>query len=200
MALVTLADIKTFLGITDNSKDAILTMFQESIEKSIINYCETDFATHTATNEIIDGNNSDVLVTKYYPVLSVSSVVLGISTDETGGQVLDATEFEFNESGAITLKLQRSPKYRASCKVTYSYGYSAVPADVKMCVYQSVKAELQRYESNTENVNSRSKEGESESFGGAWDGLSGLPKQIMNKLQAYKNYEFANIPMAQRNW
>jgi hypothetical protein len=69
-----------------------------------------------------------------------------------------------------------------------------------MCVYQSVKAEIQRYDSNTENINSRSKEGESESYGGAWDGISGLPKQVISKLSRYKMLEFPNVPSAQGGW
>jgi len=202
MSLTTMNDIKTFLGISlsDTSKDAIITMFKDSVEQSIINYCESDFSTKVVTNEVLDGVLSDIIVPKNFPVLSVQQVVIGNGIDNSGGLTLATNDYYFDES-SIILKINTTPFYRSSVKIDYTYGYSTVPADVKMCVYQAVKAELQRYESNTENVSSRSKEGESESLGASWDSISGLPKQIISKLQSYRSsYEFPNISMSQRNY
>lgn len=198
MSLVTLNEIKSFLGVNNNDQDALLTMFQESVEASIIGYCETDFASHVVTGEVLDGNRSDIIVPKKCPIISVQA--LFIYVDETGvGTELDTDSYTVDES-AITLKSLSTDGRRSSIKINYTYGYSSVPADVKMCVYQSVKAEMQRYSQNTENITSRSKEGESEGYGGAWDSLSGLPKQIISKLQRYKIIEFPNVPSAQGGW
>jgi len=198
--LTTLDDIKTFLGIplSDTEQDAIITMFKDSVEQSIINYCETDFDTHDAI-ELADATQADVIVPKHFPILSVQGVWFDVDLDGGGGYELEAGKDFYFDSVAITLRRQ-TPFRRGAIKLQYTHGYSSIPADVKMVVYQSVKAELQRYKRNSEDVTSRSKEGESESYGmGAWDRLSGLPRQMLAKLQPYRVVGFANIPMAQRN-
>jgi hypothetical protein len=205
--LVTLNDIKTFLGIplVNTEYDAILTVFQESVEQSIINYCQTDFATHAIVGppgEILDGGRQDVLIPKNFPIISVERVYFNVNVDGTGGYQLGSTDYFYDE-GSITLRSQHAPFARGIVRLDYTYGYAAVPGDVKAAVYQSVKAEFQRYKKNSEDISSRSKGDESESFGtgnsGAWDPLTGLPRQIVAKLQAYRLYEFPNINMAQRN-
>lgn len=203
MPLTTLNDLKTFLGIPllDTSKDTLLTMFKDAVEQSVINFCESDFTSVVITNEVLDGTRADVIVPRYSPVISVQKVVVGCAMDGSGGAELDSTQFNFDEN-AIQLR-GHTPFARGVIRVDYTWGYAAVPPDVKMVVYQSVKAEYQRYKSNTENVGSRSKGDESESYGtganGAWDAYTGLPKQMVAKLQPYKNYEFPLIAMAQRN-
>ena len=200
MSLVTLNEIKTFLDIAlaDTSKDALITLFRDSVEASIIGFCETDFASHIVTNEYIDANRSDIILPKNCPIISVQALYIDVDSDGNG-TLLDSSEY-VKDGYAITLKNHHTQGRRASIKINYTYGYASVPADVKMCVYQSVKAEIQRYDSNTENINSRSKEGESESYGGAWDGISGLPKQVISKLSRYKMLEFPNVPSAQGGW
>lgn len=205
MPLTTLDDLKTFLGIPliDTSKDAILTMFKDSVEESIIEYCDTDFSPTVVTNEVLDGIRSDIIVPKNAPIISVQKVILFNDIDGANGIELDTKQFGHDQN-AITLRDMFTPFYRGQVRIDYTWGYASVPANVKMVVYQSVKAEYQRYKQNSENVASRSKGDESESFGGggsgsAWDPVTGLPRQIVAKLQPYKNYEIPVIPMAQRN-
>ncbi len=207
MSLVTLADIKTFLGISGTDQDALLTMFQESVEASVINYCETDFTPQVITGtpgEILDATRADVIVPRGYPITAVAGVWLGVDPDGTGGFQLDASDFYFTES-AIYLQGIHTPFQRGAIRLNYTWGYASVPGDVKMAVYQSIKAEMQRYNRNTEDLSSRSKQDESESYGGGsgagsvWDPLTGLPRTIVAKLQPYRNYEFPRGNMAQRN-
>jgi hypothetical protein len=191
MALTTLADNKTYMGITVNTYDAIIEMLRESTEQSVINYCETDFTLKTITNEVHDGINADVIVPKYFPIISIQKVMF----DDLE---LGVDQYYYDNSGII-LKGIVTPFARGVIKVNYTAGFASVPADVKLCVYQAVKSEYQRRERKTEDISSRSKEGESESFGSAWDRKSGLPMQIVSKLQAYRVYECPNIGMSQRN-
>lgn len=200
MPLVTLADIKTYMGIDalDVSQDALLTMFQESIEATVTSFCGTDFSTKTVTNEVLDGVQSDVIVPRHFPVLAVDAVIVGTEPDGSGGLTLDpATDYSFNSS-AIFLK-SFTPFARASVRVDYQWGYAAVPGDVKMAVYQAIKAEMQRHARNTEDVGSRSKGDETESYTGVWDASTGLPKTVVSKLAAYRDFEFPMVGMAQRN-
>ena len=202
MALTTLADLKTFLGIEDSSQDVILTILKDSVEQSIINYCETDFTTKVVTNEILSGTKADVIVPLNFPIISVQAVFLNVDADGTNGFELDDDKDYYNDEGAIYLMGVHTPNARGRVRIDYTWGYAAVPADVKLAVYQGVKVELQRYSTNTEAGMGRSKGDESETGGSStnlMDELTGLPKTVVAKLQAYKVYEFPNINMAQRN-
>lgn len=198
--LVTLSELKSFLGITDSSQDAKLQVFLDSVEASVINFCDVSFVPVPVTLEVHDGNESDTIIPDYIPLISVQAVKLGTEADGSGGDPLTAgRDFYFNEN-LIRLRNHVTPFFRGSLAVSYTHGYETVPADVKLAVMQSVKAEMKRDQENTEGVSSRSKGDESESLGSAWDAKSGLPKQIVSKLQCYKSYEFGGGSMAQRNY
>lgn len=201
MALTTLNDVKGYLGIslTDTQYDAKLEIMRKSVEQSVLNYCEVDFASHVVTKELIDGTQSDVLVTKYFPVLSVQAIYFDCDSAGEGGSLLDSDLYSIDQS-AIYLRGVKSPyTSRGTVRVDYTHGYTAVPDDVLLCVYQSVKAEFNRDSNNTEHLSNRSKEDESEGYLSAWDKKTGLPSQIISKLQAYRVYEFPMVGMAQRN-
>jgi len=196
MPLTTLADNKAYLGIDsgDTTQDALIEIFRKSVEQSVINYCEVDFQSHVATNERLDGLDADVIVPKFFPIISVQAIKFGASD----ASPLDSENYYFDTTGII-LTTMNTPFYRGIVYLDYTYGYASVPDDVKLCVYQSVKAEYQRKSRNAEDISSRSKEGESESYSSAWDPKTGLPKAVISKLQAYRVYECPQIGMAQRN-
>ena len=201
--LVTLDEQKEFLGIklADTERDVLIQTFLDSVEQQVKNLCETNFQETVVTSppgELHDGSIADVILPFGFPILSVEKISVGTETDGTGGIDLETDEFYFDDTG-IMLRGRLTPRARGNISLAYTYGFEEVPADVKLAVMQSVKAELQRHDANTENISSRSKEGESESLRSAWDPKSGLPVQIASKLQSYKLFEFPHFGMAQRN-
>jgi len=201
MALTTLNENKTYLGISLSTTDYDdkIEMFRKSVEQSIINYCEVDFEKHVVTKELHDCIQADVIVPKFMPILSVEAIYFSVDSDGENGVLVESDYYTADETG-IMLRGTYSPRpYRRVVRLDYTYGYEEVPDDVKLAVYQSVKAEYNRDSNNTEHLSSRSKESESENYLAAWDKETGLPKQIKYKLQSYRVYEFPNIGMAQRN-
>jgi hypothetical protein len=206
MALTTLADIKVFLGIepSDTSQDALITMFKDSIEETIINYCDTDFTIQTVVNERVDGLRSDVITPDNYPITDVDAVYFDVEVDGTGGWLLDASrEYDWDD-GAIYLRGNQTPFARRGVRIDYKWGYASVPANVKMCVYISTKAMMQRHNKNTEDVGSISKQDESQQVGGMgvngiWDTETGLPNAAVALIKDYRTFEFPASGMAQRN-
>jgi hypothetical protein len=201
VALTTLEDVKAFLGIPEENTeyDALLTIFKDSVEQSVCNFCETTFEEITVTKELHDGIDSDIIVPKYFPILSVENIYFGCDGEGNNGNRIDKEYYSIDGSGIILRHGLYTPNARKIVRIDYTYGFEEVPPDVKLCVYQSIKAEKQRYDSNTENISSRGKMGESESFNSAWDKKTGLPVQIISKLQSYRVYEFPMIGNAQRN-
>ncbi len=199
MSLVTLAEIKTYMGITGSGEDALLTIFQEAVEQQILNYCDVEFTPTIVTNEIHDGSRADIIVPENIPIISVESVVFSVRPDGSEGTELVAEDEYYFDENAITLVNQVTPFYRGNVRVDYTHGYATVPADVKLAVYEAVKANYQRRKRNSEDVSSRRKQDEAETYTAAWDPKSGLPTSVTAKLQTYRVYEFPNINMAQRN-
>jgi len=202
MSLVTLDEIKEWLGITSSTHDAILTVIQESVEQSILNYCETAFELTPITNEVIDGNKSDIIVPDKRPVASVQALYLHCDPDGSGGSLVDSDEYQV-EDGAIKLAFYKQPFRRSVVRVDYTYGYDGVPGDVHLAVLQAVEAEFRRKGRKSIGLASRAKKDESEGYTNslaAWDKKTGLPKEVVYKLGPYKSGpEFGGLPMAQRN-
>lgn len=199
--LVELNDLKDFLGIplSDTSQDVRLQMFLDSVEQSVINYCDVSFLPEVVTNEQHDGIDSDIIVPKNFPIISVQQLKFYTDASGAGGTVLTQGSDYYVTEDSITLRDNWSPRGRASCSINYTHGYAEVPADVKMAIMQGVKAENQRFKRNSEDISSRSKMNESESYGTSWDKKTGLPTQIVAKLQPYVGIEVPNISTAQRN-
>lgn len=197
--LVTLADIKAYMGITGTAEDALLTIFQSAVEQQVLNYCEVAFTPTIVTNEIHDGSRADIILPRNLPLRSIQSLLFDVQVDGSGGTALVAASDYYFDENAITLRNHVTPFYRGNVRLDYTHGYTATPGDVALAVYEAVKANYQRKKNNREDIGSRRKQDEAESYTSAWDPKTGLPTRVVAMLQSYRVYEFPNINMAQRN-
>lgn len=196
-------DIKPWLGIDPSNTDFdyVLNIINEAMEQAIINYTETDFQLHTEVNEVHDANQSDVLIPRNIPVVSIQAVYFYTLADGSEGSLREAIEYQLRED-IIVFQNQQLPFKRSRVRVDYTWGYDGLPDDVKLCMLQAVEAEFRRKSNKTLGVKSRSKKDESHSLSNNpsdWDTKSGLPKELVYKLTPYKVFEFPNQPMAARN-
>lgn len=158
MALTTLADVKTFLGISDTSEDVKLTAMVSQADAAIKQYCGRQLESASRT-EYYDGDGTAALLLRQRPVTSVTSV----HVDEGGyaGQGTDAfpsttawtagTDFfvrftdesERNTGELVAIKGPGTftadgdprtwgswPNGTGNIKVIYLGGYTAVPDDL----------------------------------------------------------------------
>lgn len=200
---VTLAEIKTWLDITKPDYDALLDMINDAMCQAVINYVEHDFTLTAVTDEVLDGNKSDTVVPRNWPIVSVQSLTFYTRPDGTEGNLIDpifyaVTPEEIRLQGIVT------PFYRARVRVDYTWGFDGVPGDVKLMMLQAVEAEWRRRGSKSLGVASRSKKDESQTFSGKgdgyWDSRTGLPTELVKKLHFYKqSFEWPSTPMATRN-
>lgn len=201
--IISLNDFKTWMGmdLTYVDEDDNLTAIISSVDASIKNYCETTFEATVETNEIHDGKNSDLLVTKNSPIISVQEIRFGVTTSGTGGSALDTTSFEARQN-YIALKGIMSGVGRCLIAIDYTWGYSSVPADVSLAAKIASEAFYRRLDRKNIGQASRSKKDESESSGGdytAWDSKTGLPKEVVSMLAPYRSFEMPVMSMTQRS-
>lgn len=200
-ALATLQDVKDWLDITSSTHDDILQTILDSVCASVMEYCEQTFALVGPIVEVNDGNRSDQIVTREFPIVSVDEIKVDVNPDGSEGTVVDSDTYQVLPE-AILLQTRITPRGRSVVAVTYTHGYASVPAPVHMAVLLSVEALFRRKGRKSIGTNSRSKKDERESFStgpGAWDAKTGLPKEAVFMLNPYKRFEVPVQPMAQRN-
>jgi hypothetical protein len=112
-----LAEVKT-----DLTTDCIEDTLVPEAEAVINAFCRHDFNLHSDVSEILDGEGDTTLVLSNRPVISVKEVLVG-------GLALLTDDF-YLRGHTIVLAVGRFPVIMADIAVTYTWGYSAVPADV----------------------------------------------------------------------
>lgn len=142
VALITTANLKTFLGISGSSEDTILDSIVNAASKMIQSFCGKALVQATYT-EYYDGSGVEELILKNYPIASVTSLnidgsrTFGSSTDIN---VADNVIIDAN-SGIITLWHNYSvfPKGLRNVKVVYVAGYAtnAIPYDLQQACKQT---------------------------------------------------------------
>ena len=166
MALCTLSDLKSWLGIDalDTSKDTILTMIINSVSKKYENYCNTKLEETTIVNELYEGSgNTNSLVLNNLNVSKVNKIEFLIND-------IWETVYEYKELPDITINtygmtienslglikmnclipskngfdmLTSNPNYTVkypNVRVSYVCGFNPVPSDLSfMCIKSSAR-------------------------------------------------------------
>ena len=130
MALDTLANVKSRLGISGSGDDTLLGLLQGSADKFIANWCERDFEGGSFTEYHPGG--SEFVHLRNYPVASVTSVKVDPAYAFGSDTVVSSSAYVVHsERGVIQFvsgPLTDGPRV---VQVVYGTATSAVPNDVK---------------------------------------------------------------------
>ena len=166
MALCTLSDLKSWLGIDalDTSKDTILTMIINSVSKKYENYCNTKLEETTIVNELYEGSgNTNSLVLNNLNVSKVNKIEFLINdvwetvyeykelpdiTIDTYGMTIENSLGLIKMNCLIPSKngfdmLTSNPNYTVkypNVRISYVCGFNPIPSDLSfMCVKSSAR-------------------------------------------------------------
>ena len=129
--LTTLANVKSWLGITNTSDDALLAQLITGYSQFVTEYCSRDFVQTTYTDQIYDGSGSSVLVLRQYPILSISA----ISID---GVAVPSTSFSHNGRAVLLKTGQVFTSSYGNVSVSYQAGYSTIPTGLERAVIELI--------------------------------------------------------------
>jgi len=141
--ITTVDSAKKFLNITDTNSDSILADLVSGISKQIETDCNRVFSKKDYT-EYYDGEGSDSLPLRQYPINSITSIHDDIGRDYGASSLIDADDYAFDaESGIVKFD------YPLACgknnvKVVYSGGYENIPSDLELAANYLVAAEFKR--------------------------------------------------------
>lgn len=202
-AYVTRAEAKAYLGLeTGNTAyDDLIDDWILVVSEAIDAWTESRFdGPIVVTGEIKEARRQDIIIPKRWPMLSVQQIVLNVLADGTGGSVLPATEYNFDEV-EIRLRWLTLPFQRGYLRLDYTWGYAAVPARVKLATKLGVEGYFRMKKSQSVGIKIRSKEGESISFDGAWNQQAGLPGPAVSLLSDFRRIDFdlGDATIATRN-
>jgi hypothetical protein len=134
-ALTTLADVKETLGIDAGvtTKDNLIKRKINQATEMIEGYCKRRFADTTYTQEEYDGTGINQLILRQYPITDTETLVLqerDTTLNLDNWTTVDSQYyFADNNAGVLDTRmivLKTWNRYR----VTYSAGYTTIPADL----------------------------------------------------------------------
>jgi hypothetical protein len=153
MTLVTLNDLKTYLGISlvDTSYDDFLNYQNEVVSEAIQNYCNRIFleASYTQTfyaDELTNLLHSSEFYLYHFPLTSITGINK-ITTDSDGNDASEAiTDYRVHLPSARIIETTASKLARhwfcssnQRLEVEYEAGYATLPATIKYVVYSLVE-------------------------------------------------------------
>jgi hypothetical protein len=117
--LITLADLKALLGITDGANDALLGQIIQRGSDAIARFCNRVFAQRTVI-ETLPGPGGQLLKLKFSPIVTLTSIALD-------GETVDADTYTLTEPDAGIVFCESYWAYtghKYSYAATYSHGYN----------------------------------------------------------------------------
>lgn len=188
----TLSELKARLGISGSTQDDYLQLLLDQAADLIDGATNSTFSQQTATDEPYDGTGTRRFRLRHRPVIAVSAVKLGDDTIDSGA-------YEVTPEGWVVLpeqddvedynaRLRSSGSYWPPgtniIKVTYDYGYAAVPPIIKGSCLDLAYIEYKR--GSNQHI-------KAESFGPRSvtyvDIQGAIPPHIMARLQRYVQAE-----------
>lgn len=158
MSLVSLSDMKDYLGIADASQDAYLTSELALFDSTVLNYCNRVFEQTTVTETIYFDDFKDRRDYYLYhsPVISVTS----ITEKQVGSDDIVLTNYRLNKRlGKLEIiesdYNQRSWLFQnynvgASLVMVYEAGYSVVPLEIQECIKALIQGRYNKKQSGVD--------------------------------------------------
>lgn len=134
-ALVTLDDVKSFLGITGATQDTLLTLLINMVTEQIETRTNRRFKDTTYTQELYSGIGVKTLVLKNFPITSTTVFKLeknNAYNNTSDWEEVNSDEYWVEEETGIVTKTTVFNRGTLNWRVTYSAGYSEIPYDIQL--------------------------------------------------------------------
>ena len=178
MPLITLAEVKSWLGIVDSSEDALLTAICGAVDAFVKKYCHREFESATRT-EKYHGTGSHELLLQEYPVTEIFSIKINDVEESLSDYDVD------KEVGVLYSKVGKIPRGIYNVEVKYIGGYTEqdLPADLKMGLYLAAESLYRRYKDRAVGLESQTISDWSRNYAGL---LDGFPREALSFIDRYR--------------
>jgi hypothetical protein len=147
-AIVTLAEVKAYLGDSSTTNDILLQSWINDVSQNIEDETGQTFKVRTFSDEIYDGNGLNYMNTVHAPVygpkttLDWSADVLYRVDPVDPWQAVETEKayiyVKTDEPFKVCLYRQTFPRGPQTVKLSYQAGYAVIPADIKRLAIEKV--------------------------------------------------------------
>lgn len=182
--LFSIANVKAYCKAAATGHDAALVQIADGVSERIDAYIRRPFVTR-AIVETREGNNTQSLQLRHFPVTAVSSARIRYSMLQDWTALLN-TEYELDGfRGYLHLFVLFWPKVRQGCEISYTAGFGAqdaltLPQDIVGASLDFVKFLYDRWKSDTVSLGSLNLQ-----TAGSAVIVPALPKDITDALERY---------------
>lgn len=162
-ALITTATLKTHLDISHANEDTQLAAIVAQVSAGVSEWCQRRFAETTYTDEEYDGPGGRALYLRAWPVSSVASFKLDTQRTWAASSALtEGTDWMVRNDEMGWGRVDRLPdgyrwpRGRRIIRVTYTAGYSTIPAAVQLAAMRWAAVIYQRSDLALDAVSARS--------------------------------------------
>lgn len=185
IALITSTAMTTILGVSQGSAEAtqVDSMIDSASKLALAVSLRTTLVS-TSLTEYYDGDGSNLLHLRSWPITTVSSIYVDDSTprDWATEDLIDSDYYLVYETeGKVILDGYYFTAGNRNVKVTYTAGYSTVPYDLQQAVEDLVIFWYQRQKEKRVGVNSFNVGDKSTSY------ARDVPTDIMNTFKRYRD-------------
>lgn len=130
--IITLAELKSYLGVTDTSQDDVLNIFLDSANDFVEAYVGRNIEADDYT-EYKDWDGQRYILLENYPVNTITSFQVNQWTLDTPDyQDVDASEYKLSPKlWKIFLTFYKERGFQ-NYKIEYNAGYTTIPGDLKL--------------------------------------------------------------------
>lgn len=174
-AFCTIADVKTFIGLTGSADDALLTSLVSATSAALETIMNRT-VNQTTYTDVQDGNGRAQLLLVNRPVILVSGVLID------GVAVPQAVGFGAGwglDGNVVYLRNRVFARGLRNVSVTYSAGWAVVPDDIKQATIETAALKYKQKEQS--GYTSKSLAGESVAFD-----KSDFPESVERVMNNYR--------------
>lgn len=188
-SLLTLAELKTYLGVTTSDNDSLYELLINNVTDYIEKYCGRRFAETSYTDEKHDGHDFNKLVLKQYPVNSTESfsikerLYIGGTFSE-----ITSTDYVVDYNRGIIERVDSFEEGTQNYAVTYTAGYSTIPNDLKQAALDLISGMLDLSKSAVKTGNIQS-----ETLGDHSVTFADITSQNIQVITILNNYKIQSI-------
>lgn len=130
--IITLAELKAYLSITDDTQDTLLTIFMNSANSYVEKYTGRKFDSAEYT-QLFDWKGQVALSVKNYPIITLTSVKYNSWTLSTPvREDFDANSYKASNDNWLIQFISPISRDFSNIQVTYTGGFATIPWDLKL--------------------------------------------------------------------
>ncbi len=134
--LITVSEVQNYLDNSTTSLTSFLSSCINYVGKTFENYCQRSLRNYSIT-AYADGDYTDTLLVKNYPINSISGLAYKIYSDSTFTDY-NLTDDVFIYDTYIKLNDRKFPTGNQNVRIYYNAGFETIPDDIKKIAIEAV--------------------------------------------------------------